>query len=76
MKTNVEALYHEKTKAEKEKDKTKTLKGKPGKAKLLVDSALTSYAKEELDDFEDFMWPYWLGIINLYKYSVQIYYVC
>lgn len=55
MKTNVEALYHEKTKAEKEKDKTKTLKGKPGKAKLLVDSALTSYAKEELDDFEDFM---------------------
>lgn len=53
MKTNVEALYHEKSKAEK--DKPKTTKGKAGKAKLNVDSALSSYAPDDLEDFDDFM---------------------
>jgi translation initiation factor 3 subunit J len=55
VKTNVEALFHEKSKAEKEKDKPKAAKGKPGKAKLNVDSALTSYAPDDLQDFDDFM---------------------
>jgi len=55
VKTNVEALFHEKSKSEKEKDKPKTAKGKPGKAKLNVDSALSSYAPDDLEDFDDFM---------------------
>lgn len=55
VKTNVEALYHEKTKAEKETVKGKPAKGKAGKVKLNVDSAMTSYAADELDEFDDFM---------------------
>jgi len=75
VKTNVEALFHEKSKAEKEKDKPKTAKGKPGKAKLNVDSALSSYAPDDLEDFDDFMWPSWLAIDPiLYKYSVHKYF--
>jgi len=57
VKTNVEALYHEKTKSEKEKDKPKAAKGKAGKAKLHVDDAMANYANEDLGgDFDDFMW--------------------
>lgn len=55
VKTNVEALYHEKTKAEKEKDKPKASKGKAGKVKLQVDDAMTAYAPDDLQDFDDFM---------------------
>ncbi|ODM94525.1 Eukaryotic translation initiation factor 3 subunit J [Orchesella cincta] len=56
VKTNVEALYHEKSKAEKEKDKpAKASKAKVGKAKLMVDDAMTTYAPDDLEDFDDFM---------------------
>ncbi|CAL8089364.1 unnamed protein product [Orchesella dallaii] len=54
VKTNVEALFHEKSKAEKEKDKPKP-KAKVGKVKLHVDDAMTTYAADDLQDFDDFM---------------------
>jgi len=55
VKTNVEALYHEKVKTEKEKEKPKSSKAKVGKVKLHVDDAMTTYAPDDLEDFEDFM---------------------
>jgi len=56
VKTTVEALYFEKTKAEKATATSKP-KGKPGKAKIIVETDVTKVdvGYNELEDYDDFM---------------------